>query len=257
MRISMKMMFIQIRRWVLKNFIPEWIWPSFVSIDGVEIQIRNAPYSFGIKRLLTKDPNQYEGPERFFVNAIAPGSKVLELGGSIGVLTSIISKRIGPSGYILSIEASQSLTQFSRLWLEAKMNIRVVNAFAFPIFKRVPLKVVFDESLGSLGGTVEFHSESESIEEENMFFLEDNMIKYQFNPDVLVCDIEGSESIVLSHKPEIPAPIRNIIIELHPSMYGMEKAIQIIQVFRDEGFELIGSLQTVYLFQRALHSKHA
>src|SRR5688572_26469704 len=98
-----------IRRWILARIVPEFIWPDYAEIDHITIKIKGTPYSYGIKKLLSTNPDGYEYPERVFCRQIKKGDRVLEMGGSIGVLTRIMAERAGPTGKILSIEASQEL----------------------------------------------------------------------------------------------------------------------------------------------------
>jgi len=232
-----------IRRFLLKIVVPEFFWPVSVEIDGALIGIRNRPYSFGVKWILRK--RNYENAERGILKDILfEGANVIEMGGSIGVLTSIISKGIGVKGRIVSIEASESITKYSKKWLEKLGNIKVETGFGFPVFETPRSLVVrtFDESAGSLGGIVKFdHTAPPTREpEEDIFDLKTIIKKHNLQPDILVIDIEGSESIMKTVKPDFPLSIKNILIELHPGLYenGQVDKDAIIETIRREGFVL-------------------
>jgi len=242
--------YYNIRRWILKNIIPETVWPEFIKIENIEFKLRNTPYSYGIKKLLSSNPNSYEAPERIFCSYISEGNKVLEFGGSIGIITRFIREHVGSQGAILSVEASQNLTSYSKTWLEKLGNIKIVTAFAFPIYKKVPLSFKFDQSLGSLGSKVIMDSRIENRNDDANFFLEDAEKKHGFLADVFVCDIEGSERLLLEHELGWPKSIHTTIIELHPSIYGMETTLKIIEQIKKEGFFLCSSFQSVYVFKR-------
>lgn len=244
--------FLSIRRFVLKSFVPEFIWPEYVSLDRTRIKVRNTPYSFGVKWLLSRRSDDYELAERSFISGLSKGDHVLEFGGSIGVVTALIASQVGPAGRIVSIEASKELADYSRSWLEKSDNIKVICAYAFPVFKRISMTASFDGSAGSLGGIVNFESINDrpTTKDKNHFFLEDAFEIKEFNPKIMFIDIEGSERIMLDHKPDIPKGINQIVIELHPSIYGEEVNQKIIQVILDEGFVLAKSDDSVYQFLR-------
>ena len=222
-------------------------------IDGTHIKIRHTPYSFGIKWLLSRNHAKYELAERSFIAELSEGDHVLEFGGSIGIVTALIADKIGKSGKIVSVEASESIVQYSKSWLEDLGNTSVVQAYAFPIMSRVPMQATFDGDGGSLGGIVSYeHMETEvRIKNEQHFFIEDAYDIADFSPNVLFIDIEGSEQIMLEHGPMIPKAIEKIVIELHPGLYGNEINAKIAEVIEAEGFELEKTLETVHQFVRS------
>ena len=75
----MKTFILKLRRLLLSTFIPEFYWPLSVKIRGVDIPIRNEPFSFGTKWILKK--NEYENAEISLVNKVLKGGEsVLEMG---------------------------------------------------------------------------------------------------------------------------------------------------------------------------------
>jgi len=38
--------------WALRTLVPEWYWPRSINVDGVQIQIRDTPYTFSTRRIL-------------------------------------------------------------------------------------------------------------------------------------------------------------------------------------------------------------
>jgi FkbM family methyltransferase len=242
------------RRFLLKHLVPAWYWPKHISIDGADIPLRHAPYTFGTKWILRK--NVYELAERIILKDILlEGAKVIEMGGSIGVLTSIISNKVGGHGYVVSVEASSRITQYSKKWLEALGNIKVETGFAFPVYEAPSTLQInsFDESAGSLGGVVDFTQTASSVQKQTQVFdLKTIIEKHNIQPDILVIDIEGSESIVQTVSPNFPSSVKNILIELHPGLYknGEAEKQSIIKAICREGFTLTRSESESYLFVR-------
>jgi len=240
---------LKIRRYLLKVLVPEFIWPEVIEIDGVKVKLRGAPYSFGIKNLLAKNADSYEKAERSFLNVLKPNDHVLEYGSSIGILTALICERV-PDGKVVSVEVSKRLLDYSKSWLSRYKHLTLVNAAAFPIYKRLELKLSFDSTSGSLGGVVDYNEPNSSSAELRSFFIQDAFDVPDFIPTVLVVDIEGSEDIVLKEPMELPVTVDRIILELHSFIYGDEVQNQIIDKVEAEGFQLAERSEAVYLFVR-------
>lgn len=257
MKGSFKNTAIKIRRSLLNKIVPEFIWPKDALIDGTKIQIRNTPYSVGTKWILRK--GTYEVAERKLISRfLKPGLVVFEMGASVGILTAIMSQIVGALGKIISVEASENLTSFSRIWLEEKGNVKVLTGYAFPVFDGKNLIKInaFDESLGSLGGIVSYELNSspqkEKYAKENREVYDIKQISEQFGilPDVLVIDIEGSETVLLQIEPALSKSIKYILIELHPHLYGTSIQNEIIDSISAQGYKLESNEGDVYLFER-------
>lgn len=262
---TLQQTYFDFRRWALKTFVPEFVWPKTVDVDGVPIKLRNAPYSFGTKWVLKR--GDYEKPERELLHRIVkPGMQVLELGGSIGIVTSVLAKLVGPTGRIVSVEASPELSRHSRTWLEAPGRVDIVTGYAFPVW-HLPagLKVAGFHQTCSLGGTVNFSVDENGAasagsggvavaapETPESFDLSTLSERFNLNPEVLVADVEGSEAIVLSQRPEYPESLRAICIELHDWLYpnGQADEKAIVKVFENEGFKLTERIHLAWLFER-------
>ena len=143
--------------WALRTLVPEWYWPRSINVDGVQIQIRDTPYTFSTRQILCA--GKYERPERTLVNrVIKPGMQVLEFGGSIGIVTAVVAHRCGPTGRVISVEASPRLVGYSKKWLELSPHVTVLAGYAFPLWT-LPDGLRIDGFSGgnvSLGGRVEY-----------------------------------------------------------------------------------------------------
>ena len=249
---SIQKKYWNIRRKLLRTFVPEFIWPKESIIDGVSFKVRNTPYSYGTKRGLIN--GNYEVSERHLLQKqIMPGDKIIEMGGSIGVLTAILGNHAGKNGFVASVEASENITSYSKTWLEAKGNIKVITGFGFPVFSvNKKLKISgFDQEGGSLGGRVSFDINEENSEAaQGMYDIETIMRQFSISPTVLVIDVEGTEKIIITDKPNYPSSVRVVLMEMHTHIYGEDARKQIIQRIVDEGFKVMGDENDVYLFER-------
>lgn len=242
-----------LRRWLLKTFVPEFVWQQEAVIDGVAFKVRNTPYSFGTKKALQN--GNYESSERQLLKGeIRPGDVIIEMGGSIGVLTAILAQQAGDTGQVISVEASKKITAFSQSWLEAKGNIKVITGFAFPVFAiNNTIKLIgFDEEGGSLGGTLHFDvlAEAGYSNDDACFDIQKIMQQQHISPTVLVADVEGSERILAAVKPLYPLSVRLVLMELHEHLYGATTRDEIINAITGDGFTVKHHVSGVYLFER-------
>lgn len=255
-----------LRRRLLATFVPEFVWPRELHLDGVPIPVRGTPYSFGVKRLLCS--GEYERPERQLVARILrPGMNVVEMGGSIGVLTAIIAARIQPGGSLVSVEAAEDLVAYSRTWLERRFpHAKIVQGYAFPV-QELPAGLTvhgFDNHGVSLGGqvtyTVAADASPASSADGKTYDIATLCVKNRVPPpDVLVADIEGAEAVLLVPGVQLPSSIRHVVIELHPGLYAGKSGDRdrLIQFFEDQGLPLVERAGESYLFSRSARETQA
>lgn len=244
--------FYDLRRIFLKTFVPEFIWPKYVVIDETNIPIKGMPYSFGIKRILSK--GNYEVNERALLNnIISEGDQIIELGGSIGILAAIMSKAVSKKGLIISVEASQKLANVSKQWLEPKGNVKILCGIGFPV-NTVPVKYTkftYVNDGNSLAGMVDFSSEQPFGENQiEIFDLKTICTQFNIVPNILVVDIEGSEIVFQEDNIEFPGSIKHIVIEMHPRIYGETKEISLIKGLEKYGFYIEKEIDHVYHLKR-------
>jgi hypothetical protein len=256
--VIMNLLLYRLRRTLLRVLVPEFVWPRRVVLDGVSIRVRHAPYSFGVKLVLTR--GEYEVDERrVLLNILQPGDVVVEMGGSIGILSAIIAEKVGKSGFVVSVEASATLTGYSRTWLESGNNVRVITGFGFPVWRlqhSVDIQK-FEEKWGSMSGRVTFNVTGSATDDRpgrpsHPLYDVKALSEYAPRPPgTLVVDIEGSERIICSQKPEFPPSLRNLLIELHPEIYGDSTMTAIIGRIEEEGFVKVGEQGNVFHFTRS------
>ena len=250
----MKTFILKLRRLLLGTFIPEFYWPVSVNISGVDIPIRNEPFSFGTKWILKK--NEYENAEITLVNRVLKGGEsVLEMGTSIGVLTRVMSNLVGVNGKIITVECNESLFNSCLRWKNQYPNIEFLKGYGFPVYQVPPNLSIdgFSDDLGSLGTIVDFSVKNEIINTNNSIIdLSKIESAYSFNPSVLVIDVEGSEEIMLEGEFHLPSYVNYIIIELHSGMYKKKMITQqeIIDIILKDGFSLDEVIAGSYLFSR-------
>jgi FkbM family methyltransferase len=160
--------------------------------------------------------NSYEDPEiRGLRRAVQPGDRVLELGSGLGIVSALAAKAAAPGGRVLSYEANPGMIPDTLAFLERHgiTNIEIRNAVLIPGARTGETRdfhLASSFAVGSLmGGDGRRSREVISVAAEDL-----NKVVAEFDPDVLLCDIEGGEIDLI---PALDASrIRAVVIELHP-----------------------------------------
>ncbi|MDC1225426.1 FkbM family methyltransferase [Schleiferiaceae bacterium] len=244
----MKVNLLKLRRKILKTLIPSFFWPKFVSLYNVEIPVRNTNYSTGVKWAIFR--KKYEREELYFVNKyIKSTSFVLELGASIGIVTRLISHKIGEKGKLISIEASKRIYEEQKEVLSNLNNTNYIHALGFPC-SGINLQRFenhqFEESDSTLGGKLS--EKSNQLTRNNIVDL--SIIQQGYSSYALVIDIEGAEKILLEEGSDIDEIVNLIIIELHPDIYGPQVELEIIKKISSFGFKKLENEGDVFVFKR-------
>jgi FkbM family methyltransferase len=163
----------------------------------------------------------YERPELMAVEGmIRDNDRVLEMGTGLGIVSGLISN-MATGIEVQSYEANPSLlpkiTELHQL--NDITNVSVTHAMLEPNpasdTRSVHIHKYFSE------GSIYQTSDSEDMIE--IPVVDINKVIGQFDPTVLVCDIEGAEEVVIPNS-ELSG-IRALVLELHPHMMS-RKAIK-------------------------------
>ena len=245
----MQNLFPKIRRTLLKALVPEFYWPIKVNLDGVNVPVRGMPLNFGTKHWLKH--GEYEQDERILIKKVLkPGLKVLEMGGSIGVLAQIIGEKVGPKGRVISFEASERLVEISTKMWPPLPQLQRVKGFVFPVNNGENIFVGQFQTAGS------------ELDGRGIWELRDGMPgnawdfrsirrDFDFDPEILIVDIEGGESIFNVVPPDFPDSLQSIIMEFHPHLYGTDGQARLEEKIVESGFRLEDRSGQCALFVRA------
>lgn len=153
------------------------------------------------------------------MRVVRQGDRVLELGGGLGYMSTLLSvkKKVEK---VVSYEANPALIPYIHSVHAANdvTNVEVRNALLSPAGGD-PVKFYVRDNF--LGSSMNLDADPDSVKK--IVDIEQHAIGPvldDLKPDVLVCDIEGAEAMVLPSADW--TGIRVAIIELHPQWIGQQ-----------------------------------
>jgi hypothetical protein len=229
------------------------LWPEkFVTSDGVQVLLRNPLVSRNARERLWL--GGYETNERLMIRQfIYPGDAVLELGASIGIVSSLIGIRIGPQGHLACVEGDSKLEE--AFVCQTRLNGLapiLIHGMACPIWGSDIPESIKAQGFAASEDTLKGQASSTVKASTSIPWLNGNdMIEAAgFAPSALVIDIEGGEVVWTTVAPRIPGEVKTIIMEVHPRIMGEKAAGETIQALVDEGFRIVAFIGSVFALQR-------
>lgn len=190
----------------------------------------------------------YEAPELLALSALMrPRDRVLELGGGMGLVSGVMAKR-NPDARFLSFEANPGLIDAIAALHRRNgiSNVEVVSGIlASP--DQGPTRT-FSLHRNFTEGSLQ--SGRPSMGQVEVPVHDPVPVFNRFNPDVLLCDIEGAEQDLL---PILPlGGLRAVVVELHPRIVSRRGMAQIWKVLIQAGLVPVVELSTatVVAFER-------
>lgn len=223
------------------------LWPEFAELEGVKVPIRGSFLAPKMRRHLMR--GGYERAERKLISRlIRPGDAVIELGASLGIISTMLARKVGPGGSVVSVEPNGHLRpHFERQLAVNGEKVRLISALGCPLWSGpVPEEVsrqrfaAVENSLsgraaGADGTAMPWLSLKEIAEQAGIAAV-----------TVLVIDVEGGEQVWCDHTPGFPKSVKTVIVEIHPHLIGEEKAGACVQALVMEGFAITAISGTVF-----------
>lgn len=213
---------------------------KWIRIDGLKVSTDLADVSKEVRKGLYRE--KYEAPERHLLGrTLKSGDRVLEVGAGIG-LVSMTCARICGSENVLSYEPNEKMRRvieknFALNGLSPKLRSKALTlkegSVEFFFADNIYSSSLYDRSLGE-GTQVPCDGIGAVLEE--------------FNPNVIVMDIEGAEVDLL---PEVDlGRIEKIVVEVHPHVVGQDRVDALVRDLEARGLMLRETRSISYLFTR-------
>jgi FkbM family methyltransferase len=196
--------------------------------------------------------NIYESAEaRFVERYIKPNINVIELGGGIGVISCLIRKKISDNKKLIIVEADRELLKVARKNININHPGRDTVLLNLAISYESENKVTFERGVSNVGGKIKNEVENERSIEVKSGKIK-HVEKYVDGEYALVSDIEGAEVGVFLESDTALSECRQIIIELHNTVYKGEKVSvsECIKIISKSGFTLKDKYGPVCHFEK-------
>lgn len=223
------------------------LWPEFAELDGVKVPIRGSFLAPKMRRHLMR--GGYERAERkILARLVKEGDIVIELGASLGIVTTLLKKKIGSGGAVIAVEANQRLAPHFHKQLQVNgLKADLVHALGCPVWDGEIPESVRSQGFSSMASSLSGRAEGPGGDD--VPWMTFKRIAEQVGigaPTVLMIDVEGSEDIWCERQPDFPESVRTVIVEIHPHLIGEIKAGECVQALIREGFRIAAISGTVF-----------
>lgn len=226
-----------------------WVIGKWVEVTGNEAVVNHCVISLddpaiatGLKSRFFFDT--YEEETRILLDEyLDPTLPVIELGGSIGVMSCLINRRLKAPEHHLVVEANTDL-------LTILTTNRDRNNCQFAIINRALAygvqDVVFYQHRKFVGGSVQRETDRSVIVPATT--LASLVTQHNLpTPITLVCDIEGGEIDLVMHEIDLLADhVAMLFFDTHPYIVGEARVLEMIQSLTDAGFVVLKTLNWEY-----------
>jgi FkbM family methyltransferase len=240
----------------LVNWVLRVAYGNIISSNGCSIDTNSPVVTPWVRSLLFW--GFYERAELRFVKKYLPADcDVIELGGSIGVVSSLIARRLEPGRQLISVEANPDSIRLLRENAERNATGSRVSVHNRAIaYGERPLdfvEIAFGES--NLAAWVSRQSDSQQrLTRVPATTLAALLSEHGIREYALVSDIEGAEAGLFLLGGQELENCTLIIVELHPTkalghQYSVPDLVRILT--EALGFSLKDQHRDVYVFVRA------
>ena len=185
----------------------------------------------------------YEYAEMKLISKYLPkNNSVIELGGSLGVITRKIQKRISKENIIVTVEANKNMLSY------LSFNTLKSNKYPIVFIENAAVcnadKVYFNVSdCDNLNNKIDGNGKF-SVNGTNISKI---LLKYPLYKYSLIIDIEGEEHNLFDYDADAFDNINDLFIELHGDVERINKTLGIIN---NLGFREIENIHNSYYFSK-------
>jgi FkbM family methyltransferase len=223
--------------------------------DLFQRSYRTAGFTFEIPRQHTSRAlrgkfvaGTYELAERTMIARHLPADAcVLELGGSLGIVSCHINRRLANPAAHVVFEPNPNLTATLRTNRDQNRCKFQIESAVLGTGEPVYLEIAENSDSGHIAADDVVQN---GVAVRSMTWAETEA-KYGLQFDTLVADIEGAEyELILANAGKI-AGLKRIIMEMHPRRLGAQKHAEIEAQLRAAGFRLIDEMLDTQVWVKA------
>ncbi len=220
-------------------------------LDDVRVPIRGSALSSKMRRHLMR--GGYERAERKILSRlIREGDAVVELGASLGIVTTLLARKVGSSGQVVAVEPNRLLRpHFERQLAWNQKSAILVEALGCPVWSGSVPEEIRSQRFIAAENSLSGRAEGKSGAEVPWLTLKEIAARAGIEaPTAVVIDVEGGEQVWCDLSPGFPDSVKTITVEVHPHLIGEDKAAHCVQALVREGFELTAFTGTVFGLSR-------
>lgn len=240
------------RRGLMQRLLARIWLPRTATLDGIIVPLSELPLAVRLKRRIAS--GKYETHERRLLkDFLSPGDRVLELGASIGILSSIVRARIGTQGRLIAVEANHKLSApFHKQMSANGFECELITCVCTPTWGSSTGGAQYGrfstEGNNLVGRLVE---RSNGVQEQPVLRSAGEICReLGFDPNAVICDIEGAECAWATEAMTIPGGVEKILVEFHPWLDGCVRAGKALAELCRVGFEVHAFSGTVFDLRR-------
>lgn len=242
LKMPLRKLILQVRVLLVKE-------PEVFSPHGIRVQLpRNT--DLGLQFRLARGIPHEAAECRMVRRYLSRDTNVLELGGSVGIISATIREVIGPKAFHLIIEANSELIDTCRSNASIDSQPGTVVVLNAAVDYSGAAMVRFCSSSDALGGHLAAQGEhGRFVPATTLSQISDQMPAGNF---ALICDIEGAEFDLFVNETSCLNRIALIIAETHPAQYtnGLRDVMRIHALLVASGFEKIDAERDVVTYRR-------
>jgi FkbM family methyltransferase len=222
-----------------------------VAVDGCRFTLAHPLVTDAMRARIVR--GRYESAERELLNAyLDPDAPVIECGGGLGMIATLVNRRLKDPRKHLVVEGNPSLIPL--LEQQKRLNgaaYTIVNgAIDYSGPPVISLSVDDDFISGRVGaaGTRSFEAPA--------LTLRTLVERQHWKAVTLICDIEGSETEVVEHESDVLARFFDMLfIEAHPRFRSVEQLETMFARLEQFGFVRIAAVRKVHAFRSRRRSR--
>lgn len=206
------------------------------------VMVPPSPY-LNETRIARINAARYEGQEiAGALHVVRRDDRVLELGAGLGIVGAVIQKNAAPAA-MTSFEANPNMIEhiealYSLNRIKSKITLHNKVLISAP---ERPETIEFFLRNSFLGSSLTDNDrrETKAVAVPTAGYEE---LRAQFQPTVLVMDIEGGELELLRYA-NLDG-LRAMVVEFHPEVYGVKGMRECKNILRDAGFQRVNEIST-------------
>ncbi|HEX5473876.1 MAG TPA: FkbM family methyltransferase [Vicinamibacterales bacterium] len=224
---------------------------NLIRLDGCLFDVSHPQISTALRGRLLR--GRYERSERGILEQrLDPFAPVIELGGGIGVVATLVNRRLRDPASHVVVEANASLIPV----LERQRHLngaRFTIEHAAIAYENGP--VSFDVGAEFISGRIAGGRTGAPVPATTLASV---LERHPWTGVTLICDIEGAETALVEREIDVlRAHVMTIVMEVHPALCAPDAYQALFARLTAGGFVEVARVRKVHAFQRRDQPDHS